>query len=294
MDRRPDDSPGRTLTRRSVLAAGVGLIAAGCGSVTRQALGSVPALPTASTSRTPPPAPSTTDLPPPPPDTSLAPPTTVAEDGTTLTSVPVLAVPARTAPAFYVKDLVPNPPSNAVALTIDDGPDPRYTPAVLQILAQYGVQASFSVIGRYARSFPSLLQDIVDQGHSLTNHSMNHPQPFHTLPQSKMRDEVVGCLEAIYDATGTPPTTFRSPGGDWSPAMFELLAELGMNPIDWDVDPRDWSKPGTTYIVSRLLAARPGDILLCHDGGGDRSETVTALSTVLPSLQARGLQFVLV
>ena len=64
--------------------------------------------------------------------------------------------------------------------------------------------------------------------------------------------------------------------------MFAAVARWGMTPIDWDVDPRDWARPGSWHITRKLLAARPGDILLCHDGGGDRSETVTALRAVLP------------
>ena len=74
--------------------------------------------------------------------------------------------------------------------------------------------------------------------------------------------------------------------------MFDTAARHGLEPIDWDVDPRDWARPGVPAITRRLLRANPGDILLCHDGGGDRSQTYAALTRVLPELKARGLTFV--
>ena len=84
---------------------------------------------------------------------------------------------------------------------------------------------------------------------------------------------------------------FRSPGGEWNEFVFQSCARMGQTPVDWDVDPQDWRRPGAAIIAQRLLAARPGDILLCHDGGGDRSETVKALQTTLPALRGRGLTF---
>jgi len=260
------------MTRRAFLAASAGLAAAACGgSNGRIVRGQGPSGPT---------------------KTSPSPPTTLPI-GSSLTKVPTLALPPATKPAFFVKDVISSPPPSAAALTIDDGPDPRYTPAVLAILAEFGIHANFCVIGQSANRFPGLLLDIINQGHSLTNHTMNHPQQFASLSTERLREEIVGGLEAIYDATGGfVSSTFRSPGGEWSPAVYDLLGELGMIPIDWNVDPRDFSRPGVSAITAKLLRANPGDILLCHDGGGDRSETVTALRTVIPALQKRGLTFV--
>ncbi len=107
-----------------------------------------------------------------------------------------------------------------------------------------------------------------------------------------MTAQMVDAQDAIVRAAGFTPRQFRSPGGSWSAAMMRLASAHDLLAIDWDVDPRDWSRPGTAHIVGAMLAARPGDVLLCHDGGGDRSETYTALSTVLPRLKARGLTFV--
>ncbi len=215
--------------------------------------------------------------------------TTVASP---IPGVTITPVATRSSPVFYVHDYLPNAPANAVALTIDDGPDLPWTPQVLAVLAEYNVKATFSLVGIHVSREPGLVRHIVAAGHGVCNHTMTHPEPFATLPQKSIDNEVAGGLQAIHAATGRVATLFRSPGGDWSPAVFAAVARWGMTPIDWDVDPRDWARPGSWHITRKLLAARPGDILLCHDGGGDRSETVTALRAVLPALLARGLRFV--
>ncbi len=84
---------------------------------------------------------------------------------------------------------------------------------------------------------------------------------------------------------------FRCPGGEWTPDVLAAVADAGLVPLGWNVDPRDWSRPGTVAITHRLLLSSVGDILLCHDGGGDRSQTVAALRTVLPQLQKRRTTF---
>ncbi|MDQ6782175.1 MAG: polysaccharide deacetylase family protein [Actinomycetota bacterium] len=275
--RSPRSAP---VTRRGVLAAGVGLVATACGASAR------PAAPSPSPAKV---AGARLAPSPPPPAAAVA---AIADPGAALSRVPTLAVPVQSRPAYRLADLAPDAAASAVALTIDDGPDPRYTPEVLAVLAHYQVTATFSVIGRQAVRYPQLLVNILAQGHSLTNHSMNHVQPFARLPDARVQTEIVSGLEAIYDATGFATSTFRSPGGEWSPSIFAFVAELGMMPIDWDVDPRDWARPGVAAITTKLLRAQAGEILLCHDGGGNRSETVTALRTVVPSLKARGLTFV--
>ena len=93
-------------------------------------------------------------------------------------------------------------------------------------------------------------------------------------------------------ASGFRPRQFRAPGGNWGPDVFAECARQEMLPLGWDVDPRDWSRPGVAHIKSTMLAARPHDIILCHDGGGDRSQTFAALSEVIPALLSRGWTFV--
>jgi peptidoglycan/xylan/chitin deacetylase (PgdA/CDA1 family) len=209
------------------------------------------------------------------------------------------AVPVRQRPVYTVHQLHPDAPANAVALTLDDGPDPTWTPRVLALLRQYHVHATFCLIGRQAQAHPDLVRQIVTDGHAICNHSMTHPQPFAHRSAAAVEQQINGAQSAITAAAGTAPRLFRAPGGDWSPAVFASAAGHGLTPIAWDVDPRDWSRPGTQKIIDSLLAAKPGDILLCHDGDGDRpggrsdrAETAQALAVALPQLQSKGYTFV--
>ena len=208
---------------------------------------------------------------------------------------PLLAhspAPARRRPVFVVHELLPQAPPDAVALTIDDGPHPEWTPRVLDLLAREHVRATFSVVGVRARAFPTLVRRIVEEGHGVCNHTLTHPEPFPRRRAEEIERQVAEAQAAIADAGGVSPHLFRSPGGGWSPVVFDTAARHGLVPIDWDVDPRDWARPGAVVITRRLLRAKPGDILLCHDGGGNRAQTYTALTRVLPELKSRGLTFV--
>ncbi|KQC40061.1 chitooligosaccharide deacetylase [Frankia sp. ACN1ag] len=212
--------------------------------------------------------------------------------GTAGTTVTPPAVAASKAPAYRIHDLRPDAPTDSVALTIDDGPHPVWTPRILDVLRLNRVSATFSVVGAQAVANPELVRRIVAEGHSLCNHSMTHPQPFSRRTPDQIRIEMTRAQSAIVDAGAEPPRLFRAPGGDWSPAVLAAAAGLGMTSLGWDVDPRDWARPGTASIRQSLGSARPGDILLCHDGGGNRAQTVAALRRVLPLLRARGLSFV--
>jgi peptidoglycan-N-acetylglucosamine deacetylase len=205
------------------------------------------------------------------------------------------AVPARSGPepaAASVRAVLgKRARKNAVALTIDDGPHPTWTPKVLDLLAEYDVSATFSLVGEQATAYPKLVRRIVRAGHGVCNHSMTHPQPFGARSTAAIRREIVDAQSAISDAAGEEPELFRSPGGNWTEAVLDLVDELDLTPVGWSVDPRDWTRPGADAIETALARARAGDILLCHDGGGDRSQTVTALAAVLPRLQDEGLRF---
>ncbi|HEX6471919.1 MAG TPA: polysaccharide deacetylase family protein [Streptosporangiaceae bacterium] len=201
-------------------------------------------------------------------------------------------IPAAHAPLFRVHDLMPHAPKRAVALTIDDGPDRTWTPRVLDLLAHHAVTATFCLIGVQVRKYPELVREIVEAGHDVADHTMHHPVNLHRLPTRRIDAEVGDAHHLISDVGGVAPRLFRAPGGIWSRKVLRSVARHGMVPLDWDVDPRDWSRPGTRHIARTLLRARPGDILLCHDGGGDRSETVRALHTVIPRMKDRGLEFI--
>ncbi len=195
-------------------------------------------------------------------------------------------------PLFDLRELAPPAPPAAVALTIDDGPHPVYTPMMLDLLAENGVKATFSVIGSQVRTYPKLVARIAAGGHQISNHSQTHPSPFAAIGRDRIRREIIEAKERIENAAGYSPRFFRSPGGDWNRYIFELCRSEGMMPIAWNIDPRDWSRPGTPHIRRAMLAAKAGDVLLCHDGGGDRRQTIEALRTVLPALKKRGLTFV--
>ncbi|MBV8540817.1 MAG: polysaccharide deacetylase family protein [Pseudonocardiales bacterium] len=199
---------------------------------------------------------------------------------------------AAVRPASQVHDIRPGVAQDAIALTIDDGPHPLWTPLMLELLHRTGIRATFSLIGAQAHAYPDLVRRILAEGHSICNHSMTHPQPFSRGSPTAIHQQITDAQSAIVDAGGVPPTLFRAPAGDWSAVVLSAVESLRMVPIGWDIDPRDWSRPGTTVVTSRLLAARPGDILLCHDGGGDRAQTIESLRTVLPALKGRGLTFV--
>lgn len=195
-------------------------------------------------------------------------------------------------PVHSLHGLLPAAPTNAVALTIDDGPHPEWTPKMLDLLAEHEVHATFSLIGIQVKQFPKLAARIVAAGHQLCNHTMRHPIPFNELSTKRVVSEVTEARVRIADATGITPRFFRSPGGSWSAPIVRAAHDQGMICIDWDIDPRDWSRPGTRHITTAMMRCSPGDILLCHDGGGDRSQTLKSLRTVLPRLQSRGLEFI--
>ncbi|MCO5968281.1 polysaccharide deacetylase family protein [Actinoallomurus soli] len=195
-------------------------------------------------------------------------------------------------PIHSLHDLQPAAPPNAVALTIDDGPHPEWTPMMLDLLAELEVPATFSLIGVQVTEYPRLVRRIVAAGHQVSDHTVTHPLNLPELADTRVRAEIGGGHDRIAQISGVAPKFFRSPGGAWSQRIIDVAAEQSMICIDWQVDPRDWARPGTTTITDRLLRAQAGDILLCHDGGGDRSETIRALRTVIPALKQRGLTFV--
>ncbi len=178
-----------------------------------------------------------------------------------------------------------------VALTIDDGPSPVYTPQILRVLRRYGIIASFSMIGRNTAAFPGVAREVAAAGHMIVNHTWNHYNLGY-MPAVAVGDEISQATDAIHAATGERPGMFRAPYGVWPPAVFSSCARAGLTPLAWSVDPRDWSRPGARAIVRDIVAGtRTGSIILEHDGGGNRSQTVAALKIWLPRLIDAGYQF---
>ena len=189
-------------------------------------------------------------------------------------------------PMFYIHD-----GRKRVALTIDDGPSPEYTPQVLRLLEKYRVTATFSMIGLEAAAYPGLVREVAAAGHKIANHTWSHLDLVY-LPPAAVADQIRRATGAIHMATGKVPALFRAPYGAWSPVVLRECAQAGMTPLDWSVDPRDWSRPGVAAIVGNIMRnTRTGSIILEHDGGGDRSQTVAALKIVLPRLLDAGYRF---
>jgi len=179
----------------------------------------------------------------------------------------------------------------AIALTIDDGPSPVYTPQILGLLEKYRVTATFSMIGIEARAYPGVAREVAAAGHLIANHTWTHTN-LQWLPPVLVADQMDRATAAIHAATGRTPYLFRAPYGAWSPFVLQRCAEVRMIPLGWSVDPRDWSRPGVPAIIANIMRnTRGGSIILEHDGGGNRSETVAALKYVIPRLLAAGYRF---
>jgi peptidoglycan/xylan/chitin deacetylase (PgdA/CDA1 family) len=180
----------------------------------------------------------------------------------------------------------------SLVLTFDDGPDPRYTPEILRTLREYDVRAMFFVCGGMAARNKDLLGEMADDGHLVGNHTWSHPL-LTKLSRSAIRSEMERTSEVIDDAYGEPPTWFRAPYGAWNRDAFRIGAELGMEPLGWTIDTLDWTTPGTRSIVGRVRnEAAPGVVVLSHDAGGDRSQSVRALREYLPHLLDSGYHIV--
>lgn len=193
------------------------------------------------------------------------------------------ATPVRSEPLLRMSGR-----GRSMVLTFDDGPDPRYTPPILDTLARYDVRAMFFVCGEMAAGNRDLLARMADEGHVVGNHTWSHPL-LTRLSSRRIRSEMERTCDIIEKAYGERPEWFRAPYGAWNRAAFRLGAELGMEPLAWTVDTLDWTTPGTATIVDRVEeGAAPGVVVLSHDAGGDRSQSVRALRAYLPELLDSG------
>ncbi|MEO3787397.1 polysaccharide deacetylase family protein [Actinocorallia sp. B10E7] len=206
--------------------------------------------------------------------------------------VPADQLKAAVNPIKSLRDLTPAAPPNAVALTIDDGPHPYWTPMVLDVLAEFEIPATFNMIGEQVPENTQVVQRIVAAGHQIANHTMTHPLNLPNLSAQEIEREITETHDRIAQACSVAPRFFRAPGGAWSQQVVDIAAAHKMICVHWGVDPRDWARPGAAQITGALQQAQAGDILLIHDGGGDRAQTVEALRTVLPTLKQRGFSFV--
>ncbi|MGW2249279.1 polysaccharide deacetylase family protein [Kitasatospora sp. NPDC001660] len=179
---------------------------------------------------------------------------------------------------------------NAVNITIDDGPDPVWTPKVLDVLKRYGVKATFCMIGPQAKAHPDLVKQVVAAGHRLCDHTVDHDTSMDKKPVAYQEKQILDAKKMIEDAAGGAEVLYyRAPGGSFTPDSRRIAAANGMRPLGWNIDSKDFEKPGTAAIVGTVKKEIGlGPTMLFHDGGGDRQQTVEALTQVLGWLKDQG------
>ncbi|MTE18747.1 polysaccharide deacetylase family protein [Streptomyces sp. TRM43335] len=178
-----------------------------------------------------------------------------------------------------------------VSFTFDDGPDPTHTPNLLAVLRKHNVKATFCLWGDRVRQYPHLVRQIAADGHRLCNHTMSH-QDLGGWSQWQVRQNLEQTDNVIRQAApGARITYFRAPYGSWGQSP-QVAASMGMQPLGWRMDIGDWQPPGTAELVRRITqGVTPGAVVLMHDGGGDRSQTVAAVDQTIPQLKSQGYTF---
>ena len=178
-----------------------------------------------------------------------------------------------------------------LSLTFDDGPDPRTTPRLLEVLAAHDVPAVFFLWGDHVVEHPAVVRDVCAAGHVLGNHSMHHDDLGAWSADDVRADLVEAGAALAAAAPGARVPWFRAPYGSWG-ASPDVAASLGMQPLGWQLAVGDWEPPGVDELVRRVeTGIEPGGVLLLHDGGGDRTQTVDAVERLLPRLRADGWSF---
>lgn len=179
-----------------------------------------------------------------------------------------------------------------VALTFDDGPWPLYTQQVLEILEREKVKATFFMLGKQVRKDRAMAARIAGAGHLIGNHSLSHVYMYSASPGTA-RSEIDNCQAEIQKATGITPTWYRPAGGAVSPAVWNQTRVSKVKLITWSVDPQDYRCDSPVVLANRVISStKPGSVVLLHDGGGNRSTTVKALTTIIRTLKSQGYTFV--
>jgi peptidoglycan/xylan/chitin deacetylase (PgdA/CDA1 family) len=183
--------------------------------------------------------------------------------------------------------------ARGVNITIDDGPDPVWTPQVLQLLEENGVKATFCMVGTQAQAHPDLVKDVVAAGHRLCDHTISHDTAMDTKSEAYQSQQILDAERMITEASGgVRPQYYRAPGGAFTPYSRQLAASRGMRPLGWNVDTKDFEHPGVDAMVTTVKnEISNGPTVLFHDAGGDRAQTVEALRQVLPWLKDQGYTF---
>lgn len=177
-----------------------------------------------------------------------------------------------------------------MALTFDDGPDSLYTGYILDVLKEKNVKATFFVLGSNVKNNPDLLKRIREEGHEIANHGYSH-----SYTPSKFVQELIRTDEVLYETLKERTAFYRPPGGVVSNSVLAGVKEQGHVLTLWSIDSKDWQNPGPARIVQNVVKnSFPGGIVLLHDGGEKREQTIQALGPIIDQLREQGYRFVTV
>lgn len=180
-----------------------------------------------------------------------------------------------------------------IALTFDDGPWPKTTLQVLNILKKNNIKATFFWIGRCVKNYPELARQVVAEGHAIANHTWSHS--YRHFDEAGAKKEIEDTAEIIYKTTGVRTSLFRPPGGLMNNGPAGYAKQKNYAIVKWSNDPMDYRPlPAQKLIKNVLRKAKSGDIVLMHDGGGNHSATVRALPEIIDNLKQQGYKFVTV
>lgn len=179
-----------------------------------------------------------------------------------------------------------------IVLTFDDGPHPKQTRQILDVLDRYDIKATFFVIGVNVKNYPGIVAEVQARGHEVANHTTTHSHAAR-LDARALRNEIVECEDEVYKQIGKRCTLFRPPEGAMNDSMRQVVRDLGYTSVLWTLDTRDWAHTPPDKISDYIIQnAKNGDIILMHDYIGANSPTVQALETFIPILLDRGFTFV--
>lgn len=186
-----------------------------------------------------------------------------------------------------------SPNQKVIALTFDDGPWPRSTAQVLDILNKNNIKGTFFVVGQNVKRYPDLTRRIVAEGHSIANHTWHHW--YHHMNPQVAAYEVANTTDIIFKTTGVKSRLFRPPGGIMTNGLVSYAKNNKYAVIMWSSDSIDYSRPAVPRLINNIFkSAKSGGIVLMHDGGGDRTRTVQALPEIINRFRKQGYKFVTV
>ena len=184
--------------------------------------------------------------------------------------------------------------AKVVALTFDDGPHPKKTPEILEILDKYDVHATFFAVGENAEAHPEIVKAEIDAGHEIGNHTYTHVF-LKNADCEKVKREICAFDDYMLEEFEYKPKLLRPPGGLYNDSVCTFAESMGYSVILWSVDTRDWAHTSAGAIADTILDnVSGGDIILCHDFIGGEAHTAQALRTVIPQLKNMGYEFVTV